>query len=917
VPWRSRVPLPAALLSTLLLAGAELRAQADAAQPSCWSPLPSLSPPDSVRIRRAHARRIEEAARLESTPPQIDALLDEPAWCAVPPATDFVQSRPNPGGMATLPTVARVLYDAEAIYVAVRLFDPHPDSIVAPYPRRDDETTSDWLFVEIDSRFDRRTGFSFGVNPRGVQVDGSWWGDVNYDAAWNAVWESAARIDSLGWTAEYRIPFSQLPLARSVPGEPLVWGINFYRHSPHRGETSNWAPRLPTVVGVVSHFNELRGLTVPPRRAGLELVPYTAVSGSRRAAGQVPGPMSNDLSATAGGDLRFRPTPSTTVAVSVHPDFGQVEADPSQINLTTFETFLPEQRPLFVEGADVFQFNSALTFSTRGTSFDQESPFYSRRIGRPPHLGCPEGAADCRAPTTTTVLAAARASTRTAGGWSGGLFHAWTSAEHTSFLDTLGARHRAVSEPLTTFTVARGLREFNDGRSALGVMGTFVRRLGMDTSADSALARQALVLGAEGRTRFASDGYEATGFALVSRARGSTPAIAALRREPRHGYGRPSALDVPAPVDPPHGALSGLSAQVQLARIDGRLQWGVATRLVSRGFEANDAGFERNADWIIVAANWKYQVFRPGHFIRRWSVGSSQLGVGWTFEGERRAAVANLTVSVDLHNYWGGSLSLDHELAAQDPEILRGGPAFRLPGRDRWALNAYTDTRRRWQLTLDVAGARERATGSAEATLSPSLSAFVTDRLQLGLTPSAGFVVAGWQYVGQPRDSSGRAHYVLGSLHQTTASLTTRVTYAFSAHVTLQLYAQTFLSGGRYHAFKEVTAPAAADARDRVTGLEPRLRYDAPATRYVVDGALPTEFGFDDPAFSDRELHLNLLLRWEFLPGSTIFLVWTQERFSDGVSGFDIGRDLHRLWRAPANNVLLMKLSYWIGERHG
>jgi hypothetical protein len=907
--------LAAALVT--LFGCTELCAQAGAVQASCWSPIQSLNGPVALRIRRARARRIEEAARLASAPPQIDALLDEPAWCAAPPVTDFVQSRPSPGAIATLPTLARVLYDDAAIYVAIRLFDPHPDSIVAPYPRRDDETTSDWLFVEIDSRFDRRTGFSFGVNPRGVQVDGSWWGDVNYDAAWNAVWESAARIDSLGWIAEYRIPFSQLPLARSAPGEPLVWGINFYRHSPHRGETSNWAPRLPTVVGVVSHFNELRGLTVPPRRAGIELVPYTAVSGSRRQADGVAGSMSSDLSATAGGDLRLRPTPSTTVAVSVHPDFGQVEADPSQINLTTFETFLPEQRPLFVEGADVFQFNSTLTFASRGTSFDQESPFYSRRIGRSPHLGCPEGAADCHAPATTTLLAAARASTRTADGWSGGLFHAWTAPEHASFLDTLGIRQRAVSEPLTSFTVARGLREFNDGRSAVGVMGTFVRRLGMDGGADSALGRQALVLGAEGRARFASDRYEASGFALVSRVSGSIPAIATLRREPRHGYERPTALDVPATADAPHGVLSGLSAQARLAHIDGRLQWGVATRLVSRGFEANDAGFGRNADWILLAADWKYQVFRPGHFIRRWSVGSSQLGAGWTFEGERRAAIANLTISADLHNYWGASLSLDHELAAYDPEMLRGGPALLLPGRDRWALNAYTDTRRRWQLTLDLSGGREPATGSAEGTLSPALSAFVTDRLQLGLAPSAGFVRAGWQYVGQPRDSSGRAHYILGALHQTTASLTTRVTYAFSAHFTLQLYAQAFLSGGRYQDFKEVTASAAAEPRDRVTVLGPRLGHDPTATGYVVDAGLPAEFGFADPAFSDRELHLNLLLRWEFLPGSTIFLVWTQERASDRVGPFDIGRDLHRLWRTPSNNVLLMKMSYWIGERRG
>jgi hypothetical protein len=479
-------------------------------------------------------------------------------------------------------------------------------------------------------------------------------------------------------------------------------------------------------------------------------------------------------------------------------------------------------------------------------------------------------------------------------------------------VDPLGRRGRAVSEPLTSFTVARGLRELDEGRSAVGVMGTFVDRLGMDPGAESLLVRRALVLGAEGRTRFAGDRYEASAFALASRVAGSPAAIDTLRREPRHGYDRPSTLAAPSLVDGPHGSLSGASVQARLARIDGRLQWGIAGRLVSRGFEANDAGFERNADWMLLTANWTYQVYRPGHVIRRWSVGSSQLGAGWTTSGQRRAAVANLTASADLRSYWGASLSLDHELEADDPEVLRGGPALRLPGRDRWALTAYTDSRRRWQLTLDLAGARAPATGSVETTLSPSLSAFLTDRLQLGLTPSAGFVREGWQYVDQPRDSSGRAHYLLGDLHQTTTSLTTRMTYAFSSHVTLQLYAQAFLSGGRYRQFKEVTAPVAADARDRVTDLGPRLRFDRATARYLVDAGRPIEFGFADPAFSDREFHLNLLLRWEFLPGSTIFLVWTQERLGNEVSPFDIGRDLQQLWRSPATDVLLAKVSYWI-----
>src|SRR5690242_11255458 len=342
--------------------------------PDCWGGAPPPTGIDTARGRAALAPRMAQAARVAGAPPRIDGHLDDAAWCAAPPLTDFVQSGPNPGAISSLATVARILFDDHALYVAVRLFDPHRDSYVAPFPRRDDENTSDWVFVEMDTRFDHRSGFSFGVNPRGVQVDGTWANDVDYDPAWNGVWASAAVMDSLGWSVEYRIEFPQLALGRGTPGAPLTWGINVYRYSPHRGESSNWSPRLPSLVGVISHFNELRGLVVPPHGGAGEALVYGAMTGA---------------SPATGVDLTLRPTSNSTAALSLHPDFGQVEADPSQINLTTFETFLPEQRPLFVEGAEVFQFPSALSFSSRGTSFDLESPFYSRRIGRAPRLSCP------------------------------------------------------------------------------------------------------------------------------------------------------------------------------------------------------------------------------------------------------------------------------------------------------------------------------------------------------------------------------------------------------------------------------------------------------------------------------------------------------------------------------------------------
>ena len=873
--------LPAFPLLLLAHAAAPARLRAD----SCW---PHPTRPDSSVAATALGRRTAHASRVRDAAPTLDGRLDDPAWCLAAPFTASVMSSPAPGAIASLPTVTRVLFDDDAIYVGVRLWDPAPDSILAPYPRRDDETTSDWVFVELDTRHDRRSGFSFGLNPRAVQVDGLWYDDVNYDAAWNGVWQGASVVDSAGWSAEFRIPYSQLALAAGAPGTPLTWGINIYRYTPHRGESSNWSPRLPSVAGIVSHFNELDGLAVPPGHAPFDALPYVTVTGSRD-------PQSTETRTTAGADLRYRPSPSAVVALSLHPDFGQVEADPSEVNLTTFETFFPEQRPLFLESAQSFQFGAPLFYHSRGTTFDQESPFYSRRIGRTTSVSCPANAT-CSGPGPSSVLGALRVSARTAGGWSGALLNAWTDDVTGHGLAASGQPFSRQLDPVTQTTAARVTHESHDGRSALGAIGTWTTRFGMSDNVRNQLAEGAVVVGVDGRTRLGGDAWELTGSVLGSRVTGSAPLIQDLER--RHGYARPDSVGLPPDSLAPATSLNGVAAQLAATRTHGSLQTGVAARLVTRGFESNDAGFQRNADWLLVTGSWTWLRYRPGHLIRRWSLGSSQLGAGWTLGGLRRSGVANLTGELEFRNYWGGTLAWDHEFGAADPEILRGGPALRLPPGDRVELTAHTDSRTRWQATLDLTAERAAATDSRRWEISPGVTAFITDRLQLGLAPTIGSAREGWQYLASPVDGAGVPHYLLGRLHQTTASLTARGTYAFSAHLTLQLYGQLFLSDGWYDDPKEVVAPRADAPDSRVTPLD-----DAAATALASAAD-----------FSDRELHVNMVLRWEFLPGSTLYLVWTHARIEDDPGRFALGHDLRALLDAPATNALQAKVSYWIGR---
>jgi hypothetical protein len=845
------------------------------------------------------------ATRLSGPPPLIDGRLDEPAWSETETAGDLVQRRPDPGSLATLRTEGHVLYDDAALYVGVRLKDPRPETITAPYPRRDDETTSDWVFVEIDSRFDRRTAFSFGVNPRGVQVDGVFYADVNYDVAWNAVWESAARIDDGGWTAELRIPLSQLVYSVEAPGpdgSPAVWGFNIYRYNPKRGETSNWSPRLPSLAGVVSNFNELH-LRVPARRPRLEVAPYVSAT---RAEG--------DARASGGVDLRAGVGPAFTLAGAIHPDFGQVEADPSEVNLTTFETLFSERRPLFVESSALFAFDLGLPLVTRGDSFAAEQAFYSRRIGRAPRLSVPDATRAVETPAAATLLGAAKLTGRTSGGWSvGGLF-ALTDRETATFVDDSGAPGSLPVEPRTGFAVARVSKDFRRGRSEVGAIATVLDRSGLTPELGDLLPRRAVAAGLDARHRFGGDRYEATGFFLGTQIAGTEQAIAGVLHGPGHYSQRPDATHLDG--GDAGTSASGYSAQARLARIGGEhWRWTLAGRASSPGLELNDAGFQRNADWRVAFGSLGYQHERPGRWFRRWAVGSSQVGWGWSFGGERRAAVVNLNANGDLHSYWGGSLSLDHELSALQTEALRGGPALRMPARDALSLSLYTDSRRPSQVTLDLRGFREPATGSRSAAVSPALSLRACDRLSLSLGPSLERTTNAWQYVGAPAPA-GQPHYILARLEQTTASLTARVDLAFSPRLTLQLYAQPFASRGRFGEYKEVVAPRASRTADRVRLLgQDRVSTGPDGLRLDLGaGGIAT---VADPAYHVRDLSTNLVLRWEYRPGSALYVVWSQERHGvpAGEPGFAPAREVLGAFDPRPDDTFLVKLSYWFAPR--
>ena len=881
----------ASAVACLCIAARALAGQAPAAATGPASVPPWLAP----RTLVVH--------RVVGAPPTIDGRLDDPAWAQATPATDFSTIQPNPGVLASRRTEVRVLYDDEAVYVAFRCFEPHPEQIVAPYPRRDNETTSEWVFAEFDTRGDRRTAFSFGLNPRAVQVDGMFTADTLFSSAWDAVWDGAARIDSAGWTAEFRIPFSQVPLAKAVDGH-LVWYASFYRQSVPGGEASDWSPRLPTYAGVVSHFNTLVFDGAPRSPEHLEVVPYASErsTAAPRSTGDpfTPAGVSRP---TGGADFRVGLSSALTLNGAVHPDFGQVEADPSTLNLTTFETFLPEQRPLFVHGADAFTFDLSAPFASRGNSFALESPFYSRRVGRPPQGTAPDSARFIDQPELTPLLGAAQLTGQTANGWAIGALDAWTGAVTEQYADSMAAIHTIAVEPLTHFAVVRASHQSAHGDDAIGAIATAVNRFTTDSGLSNLLPADAWVFGLDGRHRFAGDRYELRGAAALSDVSGDANAIRTITTGPGHYFQRPDAGYLS--YDSLATRLAGGALHVTLAQVGGNWRWSIGGHAMSPGFDINDAGFQRNADWLLATGQLVYFHTTPSAALQDWWFGTDAMGIGWDFAGERRAAEVGLHGGVDFSNRWSTWATVDQDFTSLSLESLRGGPGLLLPPRTSWSNGGNSDWRRRVQLMWTAGGYWEPSSGSRDLNFAPSVLARVSDRLTLTTGPAIDAGVSGWQFVAQTKVGAA-SHYVVGRARQSAFGWTLRADYGFSSHLTLQAYAQPFVAAASYDRFKEVVQPRAASPAARFSAIS--TTFDSSTNQFQT-----STYSFTNPAFNEGELNATVVLRWEFRAGSTLYLVWTDQQSGTSPDGsFRLGPDLGRLFHEAGTSVLLAKVTYWL-----
>lgn len=848
-------------------------------------------------------KRIYTALRVNPHSPTIDGILNDPAWKTANWGSDFIQREPYEGHNPSQKTAFKILYDDKNLYVAIRAYDNEPEKIVRRMSRRDN-TDGDWVAVNIDSYHDLRTAFSFAVNAEGVKSDTAITEDGDHhDPSWDPIWYVKTSVDEKGWVAEMQIPFSQL---RFADRDQQVWGLQFTRQLFRKEEHSNWQFIPRDAPGWVYNFGELHGISnIKPRRQ-IEITPYT-VGKLQRFEKEEGNPFATGRlqQATIGLDGKIAITSDLTMDFTLNPDFGQVEADPSEVNLTAFETFFQEKRPFFIEGRNI------LNFQIMGGdgSFSRDNLFYSRRIGRYPQY-VPDTIDDefLDMPTNTSILGAFKLTGKTKNGFSIGIMESFTGHERAE-IDLLGERSFQTVEPLTNYLVMRLQKDYNKGKTILGGMITAVHRFPKKSDTNLNFLHQAAYTGGvdvyhswKNKTYFISFN------SVFSHVRGDKEAIRETQESPLRYYQRPDATHVS--VDPDRTSLTGYGGTLSVGKFGkGKLRFSTGVTWRSPGLELNDIGYLRSADRIMQWLWMGYRIWKPFAIFKNLNINFNQWQ-GWDFSGEKIFKGGNVGLYTQFKNHWGLSFGINPQGAYISSTALRGGPSLRSPGGLNNWTSIHSDNRKPFRFSCGSSNYwGSNGTGRNKhfwigATYCPS------SRLSVSVSPTFNSKKNKLQYV----DTIDGERYIFASLDQKTIGITVRLNLSITPDLSIQFYGQPFISAGNYYDFKHITSPRAEVFEDRYHLFQSNeISYNDTEEFYYVDETQDNvmDYSFENPNYNFLQFRSNLVLRWEYLPGSTVYLVWSQNRTGTDVTGdFSFGNDLRNLFMIKPHNVFLVKFTY-------
>jgi len=854
------------------------------------------------------AQKVVKAVRAVE-PIKIDGRLEEKAWKGE--ASDgFTQNDPKDGEPATEQTKVWVAYDDKAIYVAAYCFDSQPDKIIGRLGRRDSQTDSDWFIVAVDPYFDKRTGYAFGVNPIGSIMDSSLYNDVNEDDSWDGVWEAKTEVNGQGWIAEIRIPLNQLRFPKK---DEYVWGVNFRRIIKRKNEvvSFSWVPKSEPAF--VSKFAQLEGIRgIKPGRH-IELMPYT--TGQAQLRPQEPGnpfETGKRFTGNAGFDLKLSLKSNLTFDATVNPDFGQVEVDPAVINLSAYETYFSEKRPFFIEGASIFNgFGRGGLYLNAGFNWPEPTFFYSRRIGRAPQ-GYVTEEGFTSIPDRSTILGAAKV-TGKLGTWNVGLISALTAGEFAE-IDQLGTRLKQEVEPFSFYGAFRAQQDIDKGRSGIGLIATSaLRNTNSSATLDGILNRNAFSLAVDGWHFLDKDrNWVIGGWLGGTRVEGSAQDILRLQNSSMHYFQRPDADHLK--VDANATSLTGWGGKFSLAKQNGNWLGLASIGVLSPGFDPNDLGFQYSASDIInLAVLPGYQWTKPGK-VFRYALVAAGYGRNMDFGGNKFWELGIALFQAQLWNFWNLNMEIAYNPESLSKTLTRGGPLALIPY--GYQVDGYlsTDSRKPVVMESSFYTYVRPATG-AEWSVYFGLRWKPAPNINVSIGPSLGFERNGIQWVTRVTDASmistfGR-RYIFSRLDQKTIATDIRLDWTFTPRLSLQAYLQPFLAVGKYAEFKELARPKSLDwniyGRNGST-----IEYLDGAYFVDPDGDGPAAlFAFGDPDFNYKSLRGTVVLRWEYLPGSLFYFVWTQNRADYAHPGdFQFRRDLGDLFTAPGDNIFLFKASY-------
>jgi hypothetical protein len=845
------------------------------------TPIDAQTPPRTVNTpvpTPAVASATTATAARAMKKPVIDGRDDDEVWRQAQPITNFRQFSPVANGEAKFRTEAKVAYDDENFYAFIRMYDPHPDSILRLLGRRDVRVATDQIKIIIDSYHDKRTGYEFAVNPAGVKRDYAVYADINEDASWDGVWEAATTVDSLGWTAEFRIPLSQLRYADS---KTHSFGFGVWRDIDRYKERDSWPEYRQTDARFMSQLGTVEKIDGIPSPRRLELAPY--VVAKNVSADPFDGAAGRNQKFSAGANLKYGLTSNLTVDATVNPDFGQVESDPSVLNLSAFETFFAEQRPFFLEGTGIYSFQ----VNCNQVNCSNEGLFYSRRIGRSPQLGFLYG--DASSPTATTILGAAKLTGRLSTGTSLGVLDAVTQRADGPLGQTL--------EPTTNYAVVRAQQDLRGGESGVGIILT-----GVDRSSDSwtrdILNRDAYVAATDFRHRFADRRFEFTGSIDASRVSGTPASILATQRDAVHYFQQP---DAGLHLDPTRTSLSGDAEQITFGKVGGGVtRFQTSYNRMSPGFESNDLGFLLRADlqnW----SNWFSLNFTsPALFFNSAFLNFNEWNY-WNTSG----LLIERAVNTNWHFILRDNLEIDMAAtASQLPGTFsdrnsRGGPAIRHSPFLNGNFTVVGDNRKQVipSITLNL-GRSDYGRGHYYE-INPTVDLRVKSQFHMNLGADYNHNRDDTQWYGNFTDSADVTHYTFAHLDQQTLSATLRLDYTATPNLTFQLYASPFVTKGTFTNIRELDDPRAKD-------------FDKRYKPYTDETVLADQPG----GFNVKQFRSNAVIRWEYRPGSALFLVWTQQRQGDlplaGDNSF--GGDYRGLFNLHPDNTFLVKMSYWFNR---